>query len=173
MSTLTKKIILPFIESSPFILLFLLAFTGFDMSFVIYEKNFSFNFIYILIFFWVLREPEKLGYGIIFLAGIVNDIVQNLPIGISSINFLLLCVIAAYVRARTLLPNIFYDWIIFLIAILIVSSVHYSILAIIFEIPISYGTLMFSLILTFFSYPIFSKFFNQIYLISLERKNNE
>jgi len=166
MTKLRKNIFSPLIESFPLILLFILIFTGFDLSFSVYEKNFSFNLVYILIFFWILKDPEKLGYGVIFLAGLINDIVQNFPIGISSINFLLLCAIAAYVRARTLLPNIFYDWMIFLIAIIIVTSIQYSILSLVFNIPLEYGILMSSLFLTFLIYPIFSKLFNGIYLLS-------
>ena len=50
-----------------------------------------------------LKKPDRLGYGLIFLAGIINDVVQNFPIGISSINYLLLCSIAAFIRNRTLL----------------------------------------------------------------------
>ena len=166
MTKLRQNLFSPLLESFPFILLLVLVFTGFNLSFPFYEKIFSFNFVYILIFFWTLRAPEKLGYGVIFLAGLVNDIVQNFPIGISSINFLLLCSIAAYVRARTLLPNLFYDWIIFLIAITIISSIKYSILSLVFEFPVEYGTLMSSLFLTFLIYPIFSKLFNKIYLLS-------
>tara|TARA_B100000427_G_scaffold305102_1_gene290859 strand:+ start:672 stop:1199 length:528 start_codon:yes stop_codon:yes gene_type:complete len=173
MPNLSKRIFLPFADSLPIILLFILVFTGFDLSFFISEMNFSFNFVYILIFFWVLRDPEALGYGIIFLAGIINDVVQNFPIGISSINFLLLCAIAAFVRARTLLPNILYDWIIFFIAIIIVSSINYSVITIVFEIPIKYGTLMASSFLSFLAYPLISKIFDTIHSMNQERRNNE
>ena len=92
-------------------------------------------------------------------------------IGISSINYMLLCTFALFIRARTLLPNLFYDWGFFIIAILIISSLHYTILTIVFDIPIQYGTLMFSSILTFLVYPLFSKLFNQIYLIDLRQEN--
>mgnify|MGYP006236896589 FL=1 len=84
---------------------------------------------------------------------------------------MLLCTFALFIRARTLLPNLFYDWGFFIIAILIISSLHYTILTIIFDIPIQYGTLMFSSILTLLVYPLFSKLFNQIYLIDLRQEN--
>ena len=106
MSGIGKKIFRKTIFSFPLILLFFLVFTGFDFSFFFSETNFSFNFIYIVIFFWILKKPDSLGYGFIFFAGIINDVVQNFPIGISSINYLILCAIAAFVRARTLLPNL-------------------------------------------------------------------
>ena len=166
-----KKIYHSFIHAFPLIILFFLAFTGFDLSFFLFGNNYYFNFIYLLIFYWVLKKPDRLGYGLIFLAGIINDIVQNFPIGISSINYLLLCVIAVFIRTRTLMPSLLYDWIFYLIAILIVSSVNFITLTLIFEYPIKYGTLMFSGFITFLIYPILSKIFDKIILIDLKEEN--
>ena len=166
-----KKIYHNFIHAFPIIFLFFLAFTGFDLSFFLFENNYYFNFIYAVIFYWVLKKPERLGYGLIFLAGIINDVVQNFPIGISSINYLLLCAIAAFIRTRTLMPNLLYDWIFYLIAILIVSSVNFTILTLVFDYPIKYGTLMFSGFITFLIYPILSKIFDKIILIDLKEEN--
>ena len=166
-----RKVYKNFIHSFPILLLFFLALTGYDLSFFLLNFNFSFNFIYIAIFFWILKKPERIGYGLVFFAGIINDVVQNFPIGVSSINFLLLCSIALFIRSRTLVPNLLYDWVFFLIAILIISSVHYSILTTVFDMPIRYGTLMSSSLITFLVYPLFSKIFNQIYIIDLRQEN--
>ena len=166
-----KKLYHSIIHAFPLIFLFFLAFTGFDLSFFLFKNNYSFNFIYLVIFYWVLKKPDRLGYGLIFLAGIINDVVQNFPIGISSINYLLLCAIAAFIRARTLMPSLLYDWILFLVAILIVSSVKYTTLTLIFEYPIKYGTLMFSSFITFLIYPVLSKLFDKIILIDLKEEN--
>ena len=168
-----KKIYHNFIHTFPLILLFFLAFTGFDLSFFLFGNNNYFNFIYLVIFYWILKKPERLGYGLIFLAGIINDVVQNFPIGVSPINYLLLCAIASFIRAKTLMPSLFYDWIFFLVAILIVSSVNYTILTLIFEHPIKYGTLMFGSFITFIIYPAFAKVFDQINLIDLRQENAE
>ena len=168
-----KKVYHSLVHSFPLLFLFFLAFTGFDLSFFLFKNNYSFNFIYLLIFYWILKKPDRLGYGLIFLAGIINDVVQNFPIGISSINYLLLCSIAAFIRNRTLVPSLLYDWIFFLIAILIISSVNYSILTLIFEYPIKYGTLMFGSFITFIIYPAFAKVFDQINLIDLRQENAE
>jgi len=173
MTAISKNLLKNFIQSFSIILLFFLALTGFNFSFNLYEVTFSFNLIYLVIFFWILKKPEALGYGMIFFAGIINDIVQNFPIGISSINFLLLCAIASFVRARTLQPNLLYDWILFFVAILIISSINYSISVIFFDSPIRYGTLMFNSFITFLIYPIFSKLFTEIYLLSLKHENAE
>ena len=157
----------------PVILLFFFALTGYSFSFQIFKINISFNFIHLIVFYWVLRKPEMLGYGLIFFAGIINDVVQNLPIGISSINYLLLSVIASFFRTRTLVPNLIYDWILFLIAILIVSSIHFSLLSIFFDVTTKYGTLMSTAFFSFLIYPLIAKLFNQIYLLGLKQGNAE
>lgn len=168
-----KKIYHSFIHTFPLLFLFFLAFTGFDLSFFLFKNNYSFNFIYLVIFYWVLKKPDRLGYGLIFLAGIINDVIQNFPIGISPINYLLLCSIAAFIRNRTLVPSLLYDWIFFLIAIVIISSVNFLILTMVFEYPIKYGTLMFGSFITFIIYPAFSKLFDKINLIDLRQENAE
>ena len=166
-----KKLYHSFIHTFPILFLFFLAFTGFDLSFHLFENNYSFNFIYAVIFYWVLKKPERLGYGLIFLTGIINDVVQNFPIGISSINYLLLCAIAAFIRARTLMPSLLYDWVFFFIAILIVTSVNFSVLTVVFEYPIKYGILMLGSFVTFLIYPLLSKLFDKITLIDLREEN--
>tara|TARA_B100000989_G_scaffold119006_1_gene87613 strand:- start:397 stop:918 length:522 start_codon:yes stop_codon:yes gene_type:complete len=157
----------------PLILLFFFALTGYTLTFRFFAINISFNFIHLIVFYWVLRKPEMLGYGLIFFAGIINDVVQNLPIGISSINYLLLCVIASFFRTRTLVPNLIYDWVLFLIAILIVSSIHFSLLSILFDGTTKYGALMSTAFFSFLIYPLIAKLFNQIYLLGLKQENAE
>jgi len=173
MISISKTLFKNFVNSFSVIILFFLAFTGFNFSFFLHEVNFSFNLIYIVIFFWILKKPESLGYGMIFFAGIINDIVQSFPIGISSINYLLLCAIASFIRTRTLQPNILYDWILFFVAILIISSVNYSISVLFFDSSMRYGILMFNSFITFLIYPIFSKLFTEIYILSLKNENVE
>ena len=157
----------------PIILLFFFALTGYSSPLQFFKINISFNFIHLIVFYWVLRKPDMLGYGLIFFAGIINDVVQNLPIGISSINYLLLCVIASFFRTRTLVPNLIYDWVLFLVAILIVSSIHFTLMSAFFEGNIKYGALMSTSFFSFLVYPLVAKIFNQIYLLGLRQENVE
>ena len=66
----------------PTLLLFLAVFNEYDFNYLEIEY-FSFNFAYILIFYWTLKNPRYLNYGSIFLAGLVNDVVVGLPMGVS------------------------------------------------------------------------------------------
>jgi hypothetical protein len=69
--------------------------------------------------------------------------------------------------------NLIYDWISFLIAILIVGSVNYIILATIFKIPIVYESLILGLFVTFLIYPIFFKIFIWIDNMMLVTENDK
>jgi len=167
-----KKLYKNILRGLPIVTLYILVLTGFDLSFFFYGGSFSFNFVYLIIFFFVLKNPNSLSYGLVFLAGIINDVVQNFPIGISAINYLLLCSVAAFSRSRIILPNLLYEWMLFFIAIIIVSSVNYTILTMIFETQIKYGALMSNSVLTFLTYPILSKIFNDKLLLILRSQND-
>ena len=172
MNITNKTILKKIIHSLPIIILYFLVLTGLDSSFFFYDINFSFNFVYLIIFFFVLKNPETLSYALIFLAGIINDIVQNFPIGISSINYLLLCAIAVFIRSRIIIPSLLYVMILFFIAILIVSSVNYTLLVMMFQVSIKYETLMLNLILTCLIYPVFSKMMNTKIFLAMRSRND-
>jgi len=146
----------------PVFLLFFLVLGDFTFSFHP-KKLVSFNLVFIVIYFWVLKKPELMGYGIIFLAGIINDIVVGFPIGISSIDYLFLCVIASYIRNITLRASLINDWVAFIPTVLIINSTHYAILNLIFDINVNYYYLFLSSVFTFCLYPLFGMIFNQIF----------
>ena len=97
----------------PILALFISVFNEFDFNYLNIDY-FSFNFPFILIFYWSLKGGEKLGYGFVFIAGLINDVVVGLPMGISSLSYLLICGFAVYLRNITLRPNLIKDWLFFL-----------------------------------------------------------
>ena len=159
-NTLLKSILFYF----PILLLFLSVFNEIDFNYLKIEY-FSFNFVYILIFYWTLKSPRYLNYGSIFLAGIVNDVVVSIPIGFSSFCYLLICAVTAYLRNITITPNFINDWISFLFTILLVNSIQVISLDIIFSIEINYMRYLINSGFTFILYPAFLFLFN-----ILERK---
>ena len=151
-----RNIINNLLRLGPIILLFISVLNEFDLNYI---NIFSMNFPFILIFYWSLRKSETLGYGYIFIAGLINDIVTGLPTGISSFNYLLICGFAPYLRTITLRPNIVKDWFFFLFTILVVNSASYSILNIFFSIDLNYYNLFVNIFFTFIFYIIFGKLF--------------
>ena len=143
----------------PVLLLFISVLNEFDFNYL-ELKYFSFNFPFILIYYWSLKKSDSLGYGFIFIAGIVNDVIVGLPMGISSFSYLLICGFAAYLRNITLRPSIFKDWIFFLFTILVVNSLMYLILVLFFLITLDYNDLLVNLLFTFLFYVIFANLFD-------------
>ena len=143
----------------PIILLFFSVFNEFDFNYLKLDY-FSFNFIFILIFFWTLRNPDQLGYFAIFLAGIINDVVIGIPIGISSFCYLLICTITSYIRQITLSPKFINDWLSFIIAVLLINSIQVIILDLIFLYQVDYMSYLINSGFTFLFYPLFFILFN-------------
>ena len=143
----------------PVLLLFFSAFNKFNFNYLKIEY-FSFNFAYILIFYWTLKNPNLLGYISIFFAGIINDVVTGLPIGVSSLNYLLICAVTAYMRDITLRPSFIKDWISFLFTILVINSFKILILDFISLIKLDYTIYLLNLGYTFILYPLFFFIFN-------------
>ena len=143
----------------PIIILFISVLNEFDFNYLNLDY-FAFNFVHLLIFFWTLRNPDRLGYLAIFLAGIINDVVVGIPIGISSLGYLILCSVTAYIRNITLSPNFIKDWISLLFTILLINSIQVIILDLIFLIKINYINYLINTGFTFLFYPIFFVIFN-------------
>ena len=156
--------------NAPIIVLFISVLNEFDFNYL-ELKYFSFNFPFILIFFWSLKKSESLGYGLIFLAGLFNDVVVGLPIGISSFCYLIICGFAGYLRNITLRPSLIKDWLFFLITILVVNSVMYSSLVLFFSVNLDYNDILVNLLFTFLFYVIFANIF-EIYLKLVFGKSN-
>ena len=158
-----------FLSYLPLIILFVSVFNEFDFNYLNIE-NFSFNFVYILIFYWTLRKPESLGYFLIFLAGIINDVVIGIPIGISSLCYLILCAVTAYIRNITLSPNFVKDWFSLLFTMVLINSIQVIILDLIFLIEISYMRYVVNSGFTFLFYPVFFLIFDALNQIIYQKK---
>ena len=155
----------------PLIILFVSVFNEFDFNYLKIE-NFSFNFVYILIFYWTLRNPDSIGYFSIFLAGIINDVVIGMPLGISSLCYLILCSVTAYIRNITLSPNFVKDWFSLLFTMVLINSIQVIILDLIFLKEIIYMSYVVNSGFTFLFYPIFFVVFNFLTELILQKKND-
>ena len=159
-----KKIL----SNAPLILLFASVLNNYDFNHL-GLKYFSFNFSYILIFYYSLKKSESLGYTYIFIAGLFNDVVIGTPMGLSSLMYLTLCVAASYLRNITLRPSLLKDCIFFLITILIINSLLFLSLNFIFNYELNYFDQIINITYTFLFYYLFSNLFNffESYFVSV------
>ncbi len=154
-----KQIGYRFFEFLPILLLFFISLNG---NSIIDFKFFSINIHYILVYYWVLRKPEILGYGFIFLSGIFSDVVFGFPLGVNSLALLVIAAVAAYVRVVTVRITLVNDWISFIPALLLANFVFFISLYF-FDYSIEYLDLFKNSLFTIIFYPILWAIFSLIY----------
>ena len=150
MALLFRNIKNKFLELIPLFLLFFISLSG---NSIVDVNFFSINVNYILIYFWVLRRPQILGYGFIFLSGIISDVVFGLPVGATPLALLLLAAAATYVRLVTVRVSLLNDWVSFIPALLLANFVYYISLYY-SDYSIDYLYLFNNSIFTFIFYPV-------------------
>ena len=150
----------------PILALFISVFNEFDLNYLNIDY-FSFNFPFILIFYFALKEYQRFDYFLVFLAGLVNDTVVGLPLGLSSLSYMLICIFATYLRNITLSPNLIKDWFYFLFIISLINSINFSVLFLFFSYELDITLFIVNNFFTFLFYIIFSIFFKR-YLKSLD-----
>ena len=160
MAYIYKQIKFKFFELIPLFLLFFISLSG---NSIVSLKFFSINVHYILVYYWVLRKPLSLGYGFIFLSGIISDVVFGFPLGVNALSLLVIAAVAAYVRVVTVRITLISDWISFIPALLIANFIYF--LSLYFsDYSVDYLYLFKNSIFTFIFYPIlwgaFSIFLN-------------
>ena len=167
MSSLNKSPFLKiFLSYLPIIILFFSVLNEFDFNYINIEY-FSFNFPFILIFYFALKEYQRFDYSLVFLAGLFNDTVVGLPLGLSSLSYILICIFATYLRNITISPNLIKDWFYFLFIISLINSINYSVLFLFFSYELDITLFIVNNFFTFLFYIIFSIFFKR-YLKSLD-----
>ena len=150
----------------PILALFISVFNEFDFNYLSIDY-FSFNFPFILIFYFALKAYQRFDYFLVFLAGLFNDTVVGLPLGISSLSYILICIFATYLRNITISPNLIKDWFYFLFIISLINSINFSVLFLFFSYELDITLFIVNNFFTFLFYIIFSMFFKR-YLKSLD-----
>ena len=143
----------------PLIVLLISVLNEFDFNYLNLDY-FSFNFPFILIFFFTLKDFKNFDYLLVFFAGLVNDTVVGFPLGISSLSYMLICIATSYFRNITIRPNQIKDWFYFLLIISLLNSINYSILTLFFSFKLILMNYLVNTFFTFLFYIIFVKIFN-------------
>ena len=155
----TKSTFFKIYSLLPIIVLIVSVLNEFDFHYL-NLKYFSFNFPFILIFFFTLKDFKNFDYLFVFFAGLINDTVVGLPLGISSLSYLLICIATSYFRNITIRPNQIKDWFYFLFIISLINSINYSILTLFFSFELILMNYLVNTFFTFLFYIIFVSIFN-------------
>ena len=150
-----------FFKLGPLILLIFICISEFHTQFY-YWGIFTFNFQFIIIYYWILRDPDILGYGFVFICGFINDVVLSLPLGTSALSYLFVSLVAAYVRTATVRNSLFTDWFTFVIAIIIGNFIYFFLLNKFADADIKYTTLFYNSLLLLFYILSFGDFLKSI-----------
>ena len=149
-----RGLLFKFYSWAPLLILFISVMNEFDFNYLNLDY-FSFNFPFILIFFFTLKEFKNMDYFYLFIAGLINDTVVGLPLGVSSLSYMLICIATSYFRNITIRPNPIKDWFYFLFIISLLNSINYSILTLFFSFKL---ILLNYLVNTFFTFAFFIVF---------------
>ena len=153
-------------NAGPVILLYYLCISEVDTNLEKIFEIFTLNFQIILIYFWVLKRPELMANGHIFLAGLINDVVMGFPLGISSLSYLIIIFVGTYVRNKSVNTTIASDWFTFLMAMIFSNLLFFTLLNNFSELSFSLSKIGYNFFFTFFMFPIFWLLFN-IYQMTL------
>ena len=149
------KTIQKLINLGPLILLYYLSISEIDTHFENYFEILSFNIQLIIIYFWVSKRPEALGGGHIFFAGFLNDVIMGFPLGLSSLSYLTVSLVANYVKNMTVNTRITTDWFTFFIAIFFSNLIFFILLSNFSEIEISLTEISYNTFFTLIFFPFF------------------
>ena len=153
-------------NAGPLLLLYYLCISEVDTNLEKVFEIFTLNFQIILIYFWVLKRPEIMANGHIFLAGLINDVVMGFPLGISSLSYLIIIFVGTYVRNKSVNTTIASDWFTFFIAMIFSNLLFFSLINNFSDLQFSYSKIGYNMFFTIFMFPIFWFLFN-IYQMSL------
>ncbi len=158
---LISKYKLQILKSLPLIIFYFLIFNSFEgLREIETLNNFSFKLQMIIIYFYVLKFPDQLGLGHVFLGGIINDIILGTPMGTSSLSFLILAFFTSYMKNVTLRSKMSAEWFTFIPALFFSNLVYFIIVNNFSNLSFYYLELLRSSFFTFLFFPIFYYLFN-------------
>ena len=143
----------------PIIVLYISVLNEFDLNYLNIEY-FSFNFPFILIFYFSLKGYLNFDYLLVFFAGLINDTVIGLPLGFSSLSYMIVCIFASYLRNITITPHLIKDWFYFLFVISLINSINYSLLFLYFSYDLDIMFYVINNLFTFLLYIPITYIFN-------------
>ena len=159
------------INLGPIILLYYLSISELDTYFENFFEILSFNIQLIIIYFWSLKKPEALGGGHVFFAGLINDVVMGIPLGLSSLSYLVVSLVAAYIKNMTVNTRITTDWFTFFVAIFFSNLTFFILLNKFSDVAINVTEMSYNTFFTLLFFPFFWFLFTYYNSIMVIRKH--
>jgi len=159
------------LNSGPILLLYYLCVSELDTNLEKIFEIFTLNFQIILIFFWVLKRPDVMATGHVFIAGLINDVVMGYPLGISSLSYLVIVFFGTYVRNKSVNTTIASDWFTFFVAMIFSNILFFSLLNNFSEITFTFSKISYNMFFTLFMFPVFWFLFNLYHLSFMGARN--
>tara|TARA_B100000029_G_C17609186_1_gene968694 strand:- start:5980 stop:6498 length:519 start_codon:yes stop_codon:yes gene_type:complete len=133
-------------------------------------------FVFQAIFFWLIYSPKLIPIYIIFIVGLIQDIIFHLPIGTSSLVFIILVLLYEKYNKFFLEPSFFELLIIFLIFLILGNFIFWLINSIInfYFLPFRFDYLyeiFFNIIIFPLNYFFLYLLFKKLNLDKIYRKN--
>ena len=147
-------------NAGPLLLLYYLCISEVDSNLEKIFDIFTLNFQIIIIYFWVIKRPEIMANGHVFLAGLINDVVMGFPLGISSLSYLIIIFFGTYVRNKSVNTTIASDWFTFFMAMIFSNLLFFSLLNNFSDLSFPYSKIGYNIFFTLFMFPIFWVIFN-------------
>tara|TARA_Y100001958_G_C21028814_1_gene402585 strand:+ start:108 stop:620 length:513 start_codon:yes stop_codon:yes gene_type:complete len=147
-------------NGGPLLLLYYLCISEVDTNLEELFEIFTLNFQIILIYFWVIKRPDIMANGHIFLAGLINDVVMGFPLGLSSLSYLIIIFVGTYVRNKSVNTTIASDWFTFFMAMIFSNLLFFSLLNNFSDLAFSLTKIGYNMFFTLFMFPVFWLLFN-------------
>ena len=147
-------------NAGPLFLLYYLCISEVDTNLEKVFEIFTLNFQIILIYFWVIKRPDIMANGHIFVAGLINDVVMGFPLGLSSLSYLIIIFVGTYVRNKSVNTTIASDWFTFLMAMIFSNLLFFSLLNNFSDLTFSFTKIGYNMFFTLFMFPVFWLLFN-------------
>ena len=160
MSNFYKNFKMKIFNAGPLILLYFLSISEVDTQFSNLFEILSFNLQWIIIYYWSLKRSIVLGTGHVFVAGIFNDVVVGLPLGISALTYLTVVFVASYIKNVTINNSIFTDWFTFVLAVFFANITFLVLMYNFTDFSFTYLEIFYHSFFTVLFYPFFWLLFN-------------
>ena len=112
------------------------------------------NIKYILVFYFSFFDKGRFSITFLFFVGLIFDSLQGMPFGMTSICFILLSILAAYLKKRRTQINFQNEFIAFAISLFVTQVVSVIILNYFSPIPFEYLLLAINIIVSLVFYPV-------------------